>query len=226
MPAEPLFGRGTLCMWDDEKGFGFIEPQEGGADVFLHISALGDRTVRPVVGALVTYRRITDDEQRPRAIKARLEKTAAGISTAFARLLPDRIAASGLPLRNPAKARRTKNSRWSQPESRATLGAAVFLGVLTGAAWFDFIEPWAPVLYAIVSSLTFAAYVWDKTRAENAERRVPEITLHLLEILGGWPGALVAQHWLRHKTAKVSYQVVFWLIVAAHLGVWIWITFR
>ena len=45
------------------------------------------------------------------------------------------------------------------------------------------------------------------------ERRIPEQTLHLLEILGGWPAAFLAQRVLRHKSSKVSYQIAFWLIV-------------
>ena len=40
--------------------------------------------------------------------------------------------------------------------------------------------------------------------------------MHLLEILGGWPGALLAQRRLRHKCCKGSYQVMFWLIVLAY----------
>jgi uncharacterized membrane protein YsdA (DUF1294 family) len=65
----------------------------------------------------------------------------------------------------------------------------------------------------------------DKARAEKEERRVPENTLHMLELLGGWPGALIAQQWLRHKTAKVSYQVIFWLIVMGHVVFWGWVAF-
>jgi len=53
-------------------------------------------------------------------------------------------------------------------------------------------------------------------RAEEREWRVPEARLHLLELLGGWPGAFLAQRWLRHKCSKGSYQFVFWLIVLAY----------
>lgn len=40
--------------------------------------------------------------------------------------------------------------------------------------------------------------------------------LHLLELLGGWPGAFLAQRRLHHKCSKGSYQFVFWLIVLAY----------
>ncbi|MCB1702447.1 MAG: cold shock domain-containing protein [Pseudomonadales bacterium] len=46
--------KGKLRSWNDEKGFGFVVPTEGGKDVFLHISALSNRTRRPVVGQRAT----------------------------------------------------------------------------------------------------------------------------------------------------------------------------
>ena len=64
-----------------------------------------------------------------------------------------------------------------------------------------------------VSLLTFLAYRSDKRRAETGAWRIPESTLHLAELAGGWPGAFLAQRTFRHKTAKISYQVVFWIIV-------------
>lgn len=67
-----------------------------------------------------------------------------------------------------------------------------------------------------VSLGAFIAQWIDKRRAESKHWRVPENALHLLELLGGWPGAFLAQRLFRHKTAKLSYQVVFWLIVVAY----------
>ena len=64
-----------------------------------------------------------------------------------------------------------------------------------------------------IGALTYGMYAYDKRRAQAGEWRVPEVTLHLLEITGGWPAAFLAQRWLRHKTSKRSYQFMFWLIV-------------
>jgi uncharacterized membrane protein YsdA (DUF1294 family) len=75
-------------------------------------------------------------------------------------------------------------------------------------------------VYAGTSLATFLAFAWDKWSARRGGRRVPEATLHFLELLGGWPGALAGQRWLRHKSAKVSYRVVLWAIVALHLAGW------
>jgi uncharacterized membrane protein YsdA (DUF1294 family) len=66
------------------------------------------------------------------------------------------------------------------------------------------------------SILAFVAYWSDKRRAEAGEWRVPESTLHFFGFLGGWPGAFLAQRVFRHKTSKISFQVVFWLIVLLH----------
>jgi uncharacterized membrane protein YsdA (DUF1294 family) len=68
----------------------------------------------------------------------------------------------------------------------------------------------------VVSLLTYFAYRSDKKRAQTGEWRVSEATLHLMELTGGWPGALLAQRKYRHKTATLSFQVAFWLIVLIH----------
>jgi uncharacterized membrane protein YsdA (DUF1294 family) len=72
------------------------------------------------------------------------------------------------------------------------------------AAWFA------------ISVATYATYGRDKRRAEAGGARTPESTLHLLSLLGGWPGALLAQARHRHKTGKPGFQLVFWASVALH----------
>ena len=79
------------------------------------------------------------------------------------------------------------------------------------------------VVYGVMSCTAFVAYAVDKRAAVGRRRRTPEVVLHALEFAGGWPGAWLAQRTLRHKNAKVPYQIVFWLIVALHvLGWWTW----
>ena len=68
-----------------------------------------------------------------------------------------------------------------------------------------------------MSSVCFVAYGWDKKRASLGQTRISEIRLHFFELLCGWPGAVVAQRYFRHKNRKMSYQVAFWLIVAVNL---------
>ncbi|WP_219059758.1 DUF1294 domain-containing protein [Pseudomonas sp. UMAB-08] len=75
--------------------------------------------------------------------------------------------------------------------------------------------------YAVMSLLAFFLYWHDKNRARNDGWRMPEKVLHGVELLGGWPGALLAQQRFRHKTRKLSYQTVFWMIVLLHQVFWI-----
>ena len=71
----------------------------------------------------------------------------------------------------------------------------------------------------VMSLACFVAYGWDKGRAANGGRRVPEQTLHTLALLGGWPGALVGQRYFRHKTKKLSFLIVFWCVVVLHVAI-------
>ncbi|VVP69078.1 hypothetical protein PS918_00869 [Pseudomonas fluorescens] len=75
--------------------------------------------------------------------------------------------------------------------------------------------------YGIVSVLAFLLYWRDKRKARADHWRTPENVLHALEFAGGWPGALLAQQVFRHKTRKVSFQLLFWLIVLLHQVFWI-----
>lgn len=70
----------------------------------------------------------------------------------------------------------------------------------------------------LMSVLTLLCYGWDKRQSKRSGWRVPEKRLHLLSLLGGWPGALLAQRWLRHKTIKTRFRVVFWLTVVMHIS--------
>jgi len=74
------------------------------------------------------------------------------------------------------------------------------------------------ILAGIMSLVAFVAYGIDKQSAQTGKRRIPERSLHLLALLGGWPGALAGQRVFRHKTRKVSFRVAFWLVVALHLA--------
>ena len=82
-------------------------------------------------------------------------------------------------------------------------------------------------LYALMSIVTLAAYGLDKRAAARGRRRIAEATLHLLELLGGFPGALLGQRVFRHKRRKGRYLAVFWLIVAVHATGWLlWLKYR
>jgi uncharacterized membrane protein YsdA (DUF1294 family) len=58
----------------------------------------------------------------------------------------------------------------------------------------------------------------DKSAARSGERRTPESTLHLLALAGGWPGALLAQQFLRHKSTKAEFRRTFWVTVVLNVA--------
>lgn len=84
-------------------------------------------------------------------------------------------------------------------------------------------EWWLVILawYALMSAITFCVYGWDKRRAVRGSRRVPEKTLQLLALVGGWPGAHAARALFRHKTQKRWFTVVLWMITLLHVMAWL-----
>jgi len=87
-----------------------------------------------------------------------------------------------------------------------------------------FAQLWPAVatLYLFFSIVAFFHYARDKSAARSGRRRTSEQRLLVLGLVGGWPGALLAQLTLRHKTAKRSFQLRFWLSVAINLVVVGW----
>ena len=73
------------------------------------------------------------------------------------------------------------------------------------------------VLVGATSCAAFILYGIDKRRAGTVARRIPERTLQLLALAGGWPGALLGQRVFRHKTRKIPFLIVFWLLAALHV---------
>ena len=104
--------------------------------------------------------------------------------------------------------------------------AALLWAAAVGAAvWEDRLPAWVGWAALGLSVFAFCLHGWDKWRAGRHGRRVPETVLHLVELLGGWPGALVARHLFRHKTVKFGYRVVFWLCALTNAGLlawWVW----
>lgn len=77
--------------------------------------------------------------------------------------------------------------------------------------------------YMAASALSFCLYGLDKYRATNAGWRLTENLLHMVDLVGGWPGGYIAQRVFRHKTWKRSFQVIFWATVLVHNVGWVWL---
>ncbi|HWA13241.1 MAG TPA: cold shock and DUF1294 domain-containing protein [Burkholderiales bacterium] len=115
--------------------------------------------------------------------------------------------------------------RWSFrfPISPRLATVAAFVLLLSVLAMAHRLPPWVLGFYGVLSVATFVLYALDKRAAREDRDRTPETRLHLLAVLGGWPGALAAQALIRHKSSKVSFQVVFWATVALNCGAFWWL---
>ena len=104
----------------------------------------------------------------------------------------------------------------------------IFLfAILYAGAMLAWDLPWLVAGAYLVTSLScFVAYAIDKSAARNGGWRTPERTLLLLGLVGGWPGAVLAQQWLRHKTSKRSFQQMFWVTVVANVAGFLWLSSR
>lgn len=70
--ASALY-KGQLTTWKDERGFGFITPDGGGKEIFLHISALKSTGRRPKVGDTILYDKVTEPTGKVRAANASIQ---------------------------------------------------------------------------------------------------------------------------------------------------------
>lgn len=178
---------GKISKWDDERGFGFISSHKGGASVFFHISSLQRRDRRPSVNEPVSYTLALDSQGRPQANDVRF-------------------------VVGPSSAQQMRQI--ARPGIAVPIAFAVlFLFVLAALAAVGWLEMSWLVLYYGASLITYSCYSRDKAAALNNRRRTPESTLHLMSLIGGWPGALIAQALLRHKTRKPSFLVGYWSTV-------------
>jgi uncharacterized membrane protein YsdA (DUF1294 family) len=108
------------------------------------------------------------------------------------------------------------------PKNAYPLGG-VFL-VALGVAEFIINRSFLLVaIYCVASLVTYFVYAIDKNAAKKGAWRIPEAQLHLLALIGGWPGAMMAQQTLRHKSKKPSFRFVFWITVVLNGTASIWL---
>ena len=179
--------QGVLKQW--KKDFGFIQI-DNGERIFVHISTLKRGGIhQPRIGDIIYFTLGKDKQGRLRA------QTAA---------------------RNPEQLEKanTRRAAHRQPDTQgrydwvdyvglSLLPIALFLAAASPMRW--------PILIviAVLSGASFMLYAFDKAQAQRNAWRIPEASLHALALLGGWPGALLAQRRLRHKTQKTTFRWVF-----------------
>lgn len=207
--------QGTLVEWNDARGFGFVQADAGGERLFVHISAFRPQPspqARPQLGMRLEFAVGTESG------KKRAQQVAWGH-------VAGRNAGATRKFQSPQSSARAgtsphKGSRSAGVSYWLVLGFAVlFVGV--AALWG--VQRWVASLYAVLSLITFFAYWKDKAAAQAGRWRTPESTLHTLALLGGWPGAILAQQWLRHKSSKAQFRSIFWCTVLLNVGLFVWL---
>jgi uncharacterized membrane protein YsdA (DUF1294 family)/cold shock CspA family protein len=184
---------GIISNWNEEKGFGFITPSSGGKSIFFHINDYSYRHKRPLKNLQVQYFTSTDPKGRLCAIDV-------------------------APLKG-----HKDNSRELKQKSLATILFISFSGVLFYLFQSKLIPLELVCVYAILSVISFLMYAKDKNAAEWGKWRTTESTLHSLSLLGGWPGAALAQSFLRHKSKKISFRIIYWITVIVNCVCLYWL---
>ncbi|MGE6481383.1 DUF1294 domain-containing protein [Psychrobacter namhaensis] len=196
--------QGFIKKWQDDKGFGFIQTQNG-ESVFFHINEFKARR-RPEVGEQVVFTVGQDNQGRIQA------KEVQELS-----FVQQKMAQKNQQIRQ----RNTKRSAQANFEAgqkkRLFLGVG-FYGVLILLAATDKLSWLVIAWYAALGVITYAVYAKDKAAAQSGDWRTPESTLHLLSVLGGWVGAMVAQTYLRHKSQKPEFRLTYYLTVVINMA--------
>ena len=204
--AKPMAHKqqGHIKKWQDDKGFGFIETGTG-ESVFFHVSAFKAQR-RPEVGEQVVFTMGQDNQGRLQA------KDVQELS-----FVQQKMAQKNQKIRQRNHKRSAQAEFEAGQKKRLFLGigfygVVILLAVMNKLSWL--VIAW----YVILGVITYGMYAKDKAAAQNGDWRTPESTLHLLSTLGGWVGALVAQTYLRHKSQKPEFRIVYYLTVIINLA--------
>lgn len=181
--------QGRITSWKDEQGFGFITPNSGGKQVFIHITAFLNRQRRPVGNEIVTYEVNKDRNGKLKAERVQF----------------------------------IDEQKQSTDGTLLLLFSVTFLACMAISVFAGELPLLVLGIYLLASSCTLIAYKLDKMAAKRSHRRTPEKTLHLLALIGGWPGAILGQKLFRHKSKKLSFQVTFWATIILNCAALAWL---
>ncbi|WP_435237224.1 DUF1294 domain-containing protein [Psychromonas sp. PT13] len=188
--------QGKIINWNDDKGFGFVEPNGGGERAFVHIKAFRPRAHRPVNGELIIYQLVRGKDNRYKAENIKFAHAAKKLD---------------------------KRHHQSEQSKIPTVFVLLFCVGLSLTVLIGKLSAIILGLYIVMSIIAFIAYAMDKSAAQQGRWRTKESTLHMIGLLGGWPGALFAQNKLRHKSSKTEFKIVYWITVFVNIAGLSWL---
>ncbi|MBV35408.1 MAG: hypothetical protein CMP47_08110 [Rickettsiales bacterium] len=181
--------KGKIVTWNNDKAFGFIRLLESnkGKDIFVHKSDIGGLSRAPKVGDIITFSHTKDAQGRSRAVNAVI------------------LAAK----------KKEKKNTLKEYNIFVAIAFSIFL-LASYAAGKLALE--IPLAYLVLSVISVIVYSLDKRASKrDGASRTSEQTLLLLGLVGGWPGAIIAQQLLRHKSSKKSFRRLFWFTVVINI---------
>ena len=196
--------QGQIKKWQEDKGFGFIET-EAGEQVFFHVSEFKARR-RPTLGEAVVFSSGQDNHGRKQAKQVQ--------ELGF---VQQQMAQKNQQIRQRNQKRSAQADFEAGQKKRLFVGVGfymvlILLAVMDKLSWL--VVGW----YIALGLITYLMYAKDKAAAQSGDWRTPESTLHLLSVLGGWVGAMVAQTYLRHKSQKPEFRMTYYLTVLINMA--------
>lgn len=192
--------QGKVTNWNDDKGFGFVEPNGGGIRAFVHIKAFNPSSRRPVNGELIIYELVSENNNRYKATNIKFSRDI-----------------------NRSNDRSGEHSTNNRNKGKSNILGPVFAVIFCIGLLISIFNGKVPAIvgfaYILISLITILAYAKDKYSAQNNRWRTPDAILHFFSLIGGWPGALFAQKKLRHKTSKNEFITTYRITVFLNVGV-------
>ncbi|BDT67932.1 hypothetical protein os1_21110 [Comamonadaceae bacterium OS-1] len=187
--------KGKIHHWNTSRGMGSIRSSQTGYDVLFRIKDYRGSTL-PREGETVWFDEVSSVHTKPHAI---------GVSTVSGN----------------ADVHSTRPRHYIGRRSNARpFVLLLFLWVVLGVwgVWSYRLPVWLVAAVLAVNLLTVLAYAKGLQTARNRSWRTPEPVLHLLSLLGGWPGAGLAQAVMRYRSQKPSFGTLYWCTVGLHLA--------
>lgn len=196
--------QGTIVRWLDDKGFGFIRPEHQVDEVFFHIREYRGQQ-RPTVGEHVVF--ILERDKQGRLNAKHVQEY---------QFVQQKVSEQN---------QRHRQRQTVRDETDSVLNFILILAILFYLALVGLfflskqaIYQWILIVYTVSSLIAFALYAYDKLQAKRDGWRIPENTLHLWAVFGGWIGASIAHKVLNHKSRKPEFRMVFYVTILLNWG--------